>query len=149
RPDCLSHLGLARELSIHFMKDLKFTRPSLVSPAPSPLNRNVNIEAKNACRRYLGREFADLRVGPSPGWMVKRLEAVGLRPINNLVDITNYVLFEMGHPLHIFDSKKLQGAISVRLAKEGEKLLALDHQEYTLGNSDLVIADESGPVAIA
>lgn len=149
RPDCLSHLGLARELSIHFMKDLQYSKPLPVLPVSSTSTRKVQVEAPNACRRYLGREFAGLRVGPSPGWVVKRLEAVGLRPINNLVDISNYVLFELGHPLHTFDSQKLQGAIRVRFADNGEKIRALDHQDYALAASDLVIADDSGPVAIA
>ncbi|MBI4386033.1 MAG: phenylalanine--tRNA ligase subunit beta [Elusimicrobia bacterium] len=160
RPDCLSHLGLARELSIHFdvaLKPLSLPagiRSSAASapaanakPAPS---RRIEIKDPDACSRYIAREFHGLRVGPSPVWLARRLESVGLRPINNLVDITNFVLFDLGHPLHAFDLDALRGdTVLVRPAKAGESLRALDGKTYALAPSDLVIADGTGPVAIA
>ena len=149
RPDCLCVRGLARELSILLKKPLKDMPAVQVAEDPAVSTRPVEIADPALCRRYLGREFRGLRVGPSPGWLARRLESVGQKPINALVDITNYVLFELGHPLHAFDADKLRGPIQVRRAKAGESLKALDEKVYALAPSDLVIADESGPVAIA
>jgi phenylalanyl-tRNA synthetase beta chain len=121
RPDCLNHLGVARELAAQYRLPLR--RPDFTEPAPDPalegrLPCPVTIEDPERCPRYAGRVIAGVRIGESPDWLKRRLEAVGQRPINNVVDITNYVLFEVGHPLHAFDYDRLQGpAIIVRTAR--------------------------------
>ncbi|MFA6029779.1 MAG: phenylalanine--tRNA ligase subunit beta [Elusimicrobiota bacterium] len=149
RPDCLSIVGLARELSIHLRKAPRVPELPALKEDAALKTRPVEIREAALCRRYIGREFAGLRVGPSPGWLARRLEAVGQRPINALVDVTNYVLFEYGHPLHTFDAALLKGPVVVRRAKAGEGLKALDAKTYALTPEDLVIADDTGPVAIA
>ncbi|MBI4057314.1 MAG: phenylalanine--tRNA ligase subunit beta [Elusimicrobia bacterium] len=150
RPDCLSHLGLARELSLYFRLPLNFPQtPSL----PSSKNLEappIQIEAPTGCSLYLGRSFQEIRVKPSPIWLAQRLSSVGLRPINNVVDITNYVLLEIGQPLHAFDQDKLEGkTVRVRWAKPQEKLQALDGKSYGLTEECLVIADDHKPIALA
>jgi phenylalanyl-tRNA synthetase beta chain len=151
RSDLLSHLGLARELAAltglplkgeahHVETDLQ-TRPA--TPA------EIRIDAPEACPLYIARTIRGVKVAPSPEWLQKRLHSIGLRPINNLVDITNYILMEMGQPLHAFDLAKLNGGIVVRHATEGETLVALDGQTCTLLPDDLVIADQTKPLAIA
>ncbi|MBI3550126.1 MAG: phenylalanine--tRNA ligase subunit beta [Elusimicrobia bacterium] len=147
RPDLLSHFGLARELSIHF--GLPLNSPAAGAVNANGASRTVGIEAKDGCGRYVGRDLTGVRVSPSPGWLAKRLEGAGLRPINSVVDVTNYVLFELGHPLHAFDADKLKGDVVVRRAKTGEKIKTLDGKEHALEAGDLVIADASGPIAIA
>lgn len=149
RPDCLSHLGLARELSAYFRLPLKEgSVPGL--PAAQGESLPVALEAGSACPRYLGRVITGVKVGPSPGWLAARLEAVGLRPINNVVDVTNFILMDMGQPLHAFDLAKLAGGrIAVRFAKAGERLKALDGKDYPLTPETLVIADAERPVAVA
>ncbi|MEK7743399.1 MAG: phenylalanine--tRNA ligase subunit beta, partial [Elusimicrobiota bacterium] len=149
RPDCLSVYGLARELSVHAGLPLAPLDPPEPAQDAQLKTRPVEILEPDRCRRYLGREFHGLKVGPSPGWLCARLEAIGQKPINVLVDITNLVLFETGHPLHAFDSAKLRGSVRVRRAKAGESLKALDAKTYALDSEDLVIADDSGPVALA
>jgi len=148
RSDLLSHLGLARELSALTGLPLKGQRDH-ATPSTKLTASAIKIEAVEACPFYTARLIKGVKVGPSPDWLKARLESVGLRPINNIVDITNYVLMEMGQPLHAFDVAKLTGSIVVRHATEGEKMLALDGNEYTLDTSDLVIADSARPVAIA
>jgi phenylalanyl-tRNA synthetase beta chain len=150
RPDCLSLFGLAREICVRLGCPPKLPELPGIAEDPSSKSRPVEIEVPSLCGRYVGRELLGLRVGSSPGWLSRRLEAVGARPVNALVDATNYVLFELGHPLHAFDSKKLRGeGLRVRRARPGESLSALDSRTYALGEGDLVIADSSGPVAIA
>ena len=148
RSDLLSHLGLARELSALTGLPLKGQR-DYATAATKLTASAIKIEAAEACPFYTARLIKGVKVGPSPDWLKARLESIGLRPINNIVDITNYVLMEMGQPLHAFDVAKLSGSIVVRHATEGEKMLALDGNEYTLDTSDLVIADSARPVAIA
>lgn len=148
RSDLLSHLGLARELSALTGLPLKGQRDHATA-ATKLTASSIKIEAAEACPFYTARLIKGVKVGPSPDWLKARLESIGLRPINNIVDITNYVLMEMGQPLHAFDVAKLSGNIAVRHATEGEKMLALDGNEYTLDTSDLVIADSARPVAIA
>lgn len=148
RSDLLSHLGLARELSALTGLPLKGQRDythtaTVLEPSA------IKLESPAAGPFYTARLIKGVKVGPSPEWLKSRLESVGLRPINNIVDITNYVMFEMGQPLHCFDLTKLNGSIVVRQATEGEKLHALDGNEYTLDASDLVIADSQRAVAIA
>ncbi|MBI5631556.1 MAG: phenylalanine--tRNA ligase subunit beta [Elusimicrobia bacterium] len=155
RPDCLSHLGMARELAAYFKTPLKKRALEIslerLSPEASPVAAiPFSIEDERACPRYRGQVFAGLQIGPSPGWLAVRLESVGLRPVNNLVDITNYMLLDMGQPLHAFDLDKLEGGqIRVRCAKPGETILALDGKEYALSAQCLVVADARKPVAVA
>jgi len=148
RSDCLSHLGLARELSACLRLPLKAAGvPHLPSGALPCID--VTVAEPRACPRYVGRSFAGLAVSASPGWLAAKLEAVGLRPINALVDITNYLLMDVGQPLHAFDADALEGGIVVRFARPGEKIVALDEMEYSLDGRSLVIADQKKPVAIA
>jgi len=151
RSDLLSHLGLARELAALSGLPLKGQRDHVKA---SSKNRaataaEVTLGAADGCPYYTARVVKGVKVGPSPAWLKSRLESIGLRPINNIVDITNYVMMEMGQSLHAFDLDKLQGGITVRRAAEGEKMLALDGVEYALLTEDLVIADDQCPVAIA
>ncbi len=169
RPDLLSHLGLARELSALTGIPLKgqrdYTKTSTKqqlepsearqtaagSPKGSEAHQtsNLKLETPSACPLYTARIIKGVKVGPSPEWLRRRLESIGLRPINSIVDITNYVMMEMGQSLHCFDLDKLNGSIVVRNASEGEQMLALDGQTYTLQADDLVIADQKRAVAIA
>ena len=111
---------------------------------------SIEIANDNECPRYAARIVRNIKVGPSPDWMSSRLEAVGIRSINNVVDVANYVLMELGHPLHTFDLKLLQGnKIVVRLANDGEKIVTLDNEERTMNNHHLLICDGKKPVALA
>lgn len=151
RSDLLSHLGLARELAALTGLPLKgqrdYAKPSTQTKAAA--ENEVAIKAPESCSLYTARIIKGVKVGPSPEWLRRRLESIGLRPINSIVDITNYVMMEMGQSLHAFDLDKLKGGIVVRTAAEGEKMLALDGQSYALQTDDLVIADSERPVAIA
>lgn len=151
RPDCLSMVNVAREVGTLLGK-----RPSLPEwaqgeiPAwPEDVKQKVEIETPELSWRYAALLVDDVVIEPSPLWMQNRLRAAGIRPINNIVDITNYCMLEMGQPLHAFDRDKLKGTVRVRLAKEGEKIISLDGNERKLDTDMLVIADDNGPVAIA
>ncbi len=152
RPDCLSHWGVARDLAALTGKDAEFPKIELqkadgATSAPSNL---VEIENGELCPRYTARIIRNVKVADSPEWLRKRLEAVGLRPINNVVDITNYVLMELGHPLHAFDLDLLaEQRIVVRNAAPGETLATLDDVERKLTPDNLVICDAEKPVALA
>jgi len=147
RPDALSHAGIAREIAAKLRKPVTFPDTKQKS---IPADVNVTILESELCPRYTGAIIENVTVAPSPAWMAQRLEKCGLRPINNIVDITNYVLLEMGHPLHAFDLDKLDGkALTVRRAQPGEKFNALDGKEYPLADSMLVIADNSRAQAVA
>ena len=150
RPDLLSHVGMARETAALTGKPLKGPGAHSESTTPTAIatEEQIKISAPDSCPFYTGRWIRGVKVGPSPAWLGEKLEAIGLRPINNIVDITNYVLMEMGQPLHAFDLAKLDGGIDVRLASEGEKFLALDGETYDLEPADLVIADAQKAVAI-
>ena len=151
RPDCLSHLGIARELAALASRDLK-SKPdhSLTSiPEQSAAGEEIRISATEECSFYTALRIQGVQVTESPAWLKSKLESIGLRPINNIVDITNYVLMEMGQPLHAFDAAKVTGGIHVRKAEAKETILALDGVNYQLTPEDLVIADDTGPVAIA
>ncbi len=151
RSDLLSHLGLARELAALTGLPLKGQRDHAKTSTQTKAAAadQVVIQAPEACPLYTARLIKGVKVGPSPEWLRRRLESIGLRPINSIVDITNYVMMEMGQSLHCFDLDKLNGGIVVRLATEGEKILALDGQSHALQTDDLVIADTQRPVAIA
>lgn len=149
RPDWLSHLGLAREVAAVTARELKSDPiPKSTSPTRTATDDEVKIDDDCACPYYTARRIAGVKVGPSPEWLQGRLESVGLRPINNIVDITNFVLMELGQPLHAFDVAKLDGGIHVRTARDGEKLVALDGETYELAASDTVIADAKKALAI-
>lgn len=150
RPDCLGHLGIAREVAALF--DVPLTLPAAApneqGDAVEKLAK-VRIDCPDLCYRYTARVIRNVKVGPSPLWMARRLEAVGLVPVNNIVDISNYVMLECGQPLHTFDYAKLQGPeIIVRRPKAQESIEAIDHKTYALPADSCVIADASRPVAI-
>jgi len=149
RPDALSHIGIARELAAGLGKPLRWPALDQVPASDAPAFADVQIADPEACPRYLARFLTGLRVGPSPAAMRVRLGYCGMRAISNLVDVTNYVLLETGHPLHAFDFAKLSGGIRVRRAAAGEKMTTLDGQERALLPEDVVIADERGAVALA
>ena len=154
--DCFSHLGIAREIAaiLKLKTELPFTeakvkkRTEFSSPAKDFIQ--VEVKDKNACPRYSARVVNFIKVGPSPKWLRDRLSVCGLRPINNIVDIANYVMLETGQPLHAFDGEKMKGGkIIVRYAKYREKIVTLDEQRFDLDSDILVIADAEKPVAIA
>jgi phenylalanyl-tRNA synthetase beta chain len=151
RPDCLSHLGVAREVSAIYGLPLKASRVSLAeSGCPASEEVAIEIADPDLCARYCGRVIRGVQVKPSPAWLVERLEAVGQRAINNVADITNYVLMELGHPLHAFDLVRIrQRRIVVRRARAGEQLSTLDGMDRTLTPDNLVIADAERAVALA
>lgn len=151
RPDCLSHVGLAREVAVLDQKQLQLPSPSTPKTSERAESfTSVQILDPDLCPRYAARLVRGVKIGPSPDWLVQRLETIGQRPINNVADITNYVLHELGQPLHAFDFPKLGGQrIVVRRAKSGEKLKTLDGVERTLTPDMLVIADVERPVALA
>jgi len=179
RPDCQSHLGIARELAAWFKLPLVYPQTKFAGVAvggvPSPrfgrtaprgegtpptpddaaadrpdLLTGVRVDAPEDCPLYTAHVITGVKIGPSPAWMQERLKAVGLRPINNVVDVGNYVMLETGQPLHAFDAKKLGGSqIVVRRAADGEKITTLDAKERTLNSRMLVIADAQRPVVVA
>ncbi len=151
RGDCLSHIGVARELAAFWSKQLRI--PEVAGPTGSLDSCDkikVEIENPDLCNRYTGIYIEGVKVGPSPDWLVERLESVGLRSVNNVVDATNYAMFETGQPAHAFDYDKVaDGTIIVRNAQKGETITSIDHTECKLTPDMLVIADPKGPVAIA
>jgi phenylalanyl-tRNA synthetase beta chain len=151
RPDCLGHVGIAREAAVMFGKELCLPDPRPATGGGSTTSAvTVDIECPELCPRYIARVVRGVKVGPSPEWLRKRLEAVGVASVNNIVDITNNVMLECGQPLHAFDLDRLAGgAIVVRRAKTGETLQAIDHRAYALQPHMCVIADAKQPVAIA
>lgn len=151
RPDCLSMLGIAREVAALTGSELKLPQPKL-QEAGEPIAGRATVEvlAEDLCPRYLARLFTDVKIGSSPQWLKERLLAAGMRPINNVVDITNYVMLEYGQPLHAFDYEKLAGCgVIVRRANNGETMVTLDDQERKLTDEMLVIADKQAPACIA
>jgi len=148
RGDCLGIHGIARDLAAAGLGTLK---PLDIKVVPgqyqSPINVSLDFPAgiEKACPIFVGRHIRGVKNGPSPAWMQQRLKAIGLRPISALVDITNFFTYDLGRPLHVFDAAKVKGNIVARLAKPGEKLLALDGKEYALDDQITVIADDNGP----
>lgn len=151
RPDCLSIIGMARETAATFNKELKEPKISIANEVDKIEDYidSIEVESDN-CNRYYARVIKDVKIGRSPMWIQTRLMEAGIRPINNIVDITNFVMIEYGQPLHAFDLEKLKNKkIIVRQAKDGENILTLDETERKLDSSNLVIADGENPIAIA
>ncbi len=151
RPDCLSIIGLARETACTFRAPLHIPTPSVKGVDGKIADYlKVTVEKSDLCPRYSARIVTDVKIAPSPMWMVERLRASGVRSINNIVDITNYVMLEYGQPMHAFDYACVSGShINVRTAAQGEKMMTLDGQERSLSSDMLVIADEVRPIAVA
>jgi phenylalanyl-tRNA synthetase beta chain len=145
RPDCTGVYGIARDLAAAGVGKLKDgTVPVIAGEGQCPVSVTLDFKGESLCPTFALRLVRGVKNGPSPLWMQKRLKAIGLRPINTLVDITNYVTFDRGRPLHVFDAAKVKGNLTVREAKDGESFLALDGKEYTLDSSMCVIADDNG-----
>src|SRR5215510_9531114 len=145
RGDLLSHFGLAREIAALSGNKLETTPPE----ANIEINGSgVTIAATRECPFFSLRRIDNVRVGPSPQWLRAKIESVGIRSINNIVDISNFVMLELGQPTHAFDANKLKGGINVRLARDGEKFLALDGKTYSLNRDTCVVADQERAVGI-
>lgn len=156
RPDVLSHLGMARELAAWFQLPLTYPeiKPETISAddakAGAAILNTVEVDNVEACPHYTAHIVQGVKIGPSPAWLCAALEAVGLRPINNIVDITNFVLLEMGQPLHAFDARKIRGGkLLIRNATEGETIVTLDDKSRKLRATDLVIADAERALVVA
>ena len=149
RPDAMSMIGIARELAAYY--DIPYKMPPVDPPTSEAGTKvKVRIEDPTGCYRFVARELRGARVGPSPFWMRQRLRAAGIRPISNVVDVTNYVMVELGQPLHAFDLDKVSGeSIVVRRARAGEKLVTLDGVERTLISDDLLVADAAKASGLA
>ncbi len=154
RIDGASHIGVARDLAAFLSKEepTPYTKPSVdaFNVDNTELNISVNIEAQEACQRYAGLSISNVKVAPSPDWLQNRLTTIGLTPINNIVDITNYVLFETGQPLHAFDAQEITGnKIIVKKVNSDTAFTTLDGQEIKLNEEDLMICNEKEPMCIA
>ena len=150
RPDCQSIFGIAREVAAVLEKPLKTPALDYTETDVRLDKFNITVDAPELCPRYIGHYVYDVKIGPSPAWMRRRLALVGMNAISNMVDITNYILTELGQPMHAFDYAYLRGdAINVRTARDGEKIVTLDEQEQTLTSANLVICDGERPVALA
>lgn len=150
RPDCQSIYGIAREVAAVLGKECKAPALDYTETEVKKEGFSVTVEAQNLCPRYIAHYVYDVEIKESPAWMRRRLALVGISSISNVVDITNYVLKELGQPMHAFDYSYLEGnAIDVRRAKDGEKITTLDEKEFTLNSNNLVICDGKKPVALA
>lgn len=151
RPDCLGHIGVAREIAVLYEAALSVPDPQPPEvPEKASEFVSVEIECRDLCPEYHARLIRGVQIGPSPQWLRDRLAAVGIKSVNNVVDVTNYVMMECGHPLHAFDFEKLTGGkIVVRRARSGERMTAIDQRQYQLTEEVCVIADANQPVAIA
>jgi len=148
RPDCTAVNGIARDLGATLMGDYKENAPKKVEGSfPCPVNVTIDVPA--LCPAFALRMVRGVKNGPSPEWLQKRLAAIGLRPINALVDMTNYITYDRGRPLHVFDAAKVRGNLTVRRAKNGETMLALDGKTYTLDEAMCVISDDHGVESLA
>jgi len=150
RADCLGHIGIAREAAVLY--DLPLSVPSVsIKPSKRSVHEVLKVENRfpEACPRYTARVIQGVKIGPSPEWFAKRLRTIGIRPINNVVDVTNYVMMECGQPLHAFDLSRVGSAqIIVRPAAEKEGFQAIDHRAYSLDSQMVVIADAARPLAL-
>ncbi len=150
RPDWLSHIGVAREVAAIYGTMVSMPPVWSFQPSSESLGFQVKIENHDDCHRYGAFGASGAQMGPSPDWMQNRLRAIGSRPINNLVDITNYVMFELGQPMHAFDRNKLTGdTITIRTAEPGTLVTTLDEQERKLEKGTLLVCDGNGPIALA
>ena len=151
RPDCLGHIGVAREVSVLFDRPLTIPSADIVESGPAVATAAaITIECPELCPEYHGRVIRGVKVGPSPVWLKDRLAAVGINSVNNVVDVTNFVMLECGQPLHAFDLDRLNGQqLVVRHARKGETITAIDQRQYTLTEEMCVIADSLRPVAVA
>lgn len=147
RLDAMGMVGMAREASAILGRDFSWKATSI--PKKSKHGPAIKISAKKQCGRFMAARIEGVTVGVSPWWMKRRLLSAGIRPINTLVDITNYVMLELAQPMHVYDAAKLEGVVEVRLARTGETIRALDGKEYALTDSMLVVADTQKPIAIA
>jgi len=149
RGDCLSHLGIAREVAALFKKKVRLPEIKFKEEKEAASQSvKIKIDSKD-CPRYTARVIQDVTLKPSPLWMKLRLTRCGIRPINNIVDITNYVMLELGQPMHAFDMAQIKGDISIRQAKPNEAIVTLDEKKHSLGKDFLVIADSQKPIALA
>ena len=150
RPDCQSIFGMAREVAAVLGKKVKMPALDYTENGTAKESFSVKVEAKDLCPRYIAHYVSDVTIGESPAWMKRRLALVGINAISNIVDITNYILKELGQPMHAFDHEYLEGnSITVRRAGNGEKIVTLDEKEFELNDSNLVICDGAKPVALA
>ncbi|MBP9175202.1 MAG: phenylalanine--tRNA ligase subunit beta [Rhizobiales bacterium] len=150
RPDALGIYGIARDLAAKGLGKLKpLNAKPVAGTFDSPIKVSLDFEDTKPCPVFVGRYFKDLKNGPSPEWLQRRLKAIGLRPISTLVDITNYITFAYGRPLHVFDADKVKGNIRARMARDGEELAALDGKTYALTAEMTVIADDNSVEGIA
>ncbi len=150
RGDCFSHLGIARELGIIENSKINFFESKLkLSNFKTSDLINVNIQDKNICSRYSCQIIKNINVSESPQWLKNKLNMIGQKSINNIVDIANYIMFDTGQPLHVFDYDKIEGDINVRFAKKGEELITLDNLKKNLSINDIIISDDNNPIAIA
>ncbi|MEM9658490.1 MAG: phenylalanine--tRNA ligase subunit beta, partial [Planctomycetota bacterium] len=150
RPDCLGHIGVAREVAVLFNRTLQVDKPQpKVAASDVGQMAGVTVDCPELCSRYTARVIRGVKIGPSPAWLANRLKTLGIAVINNVVDVTNYVMMECGQPLHAFDFAKVAGGrIIVRKAKPGEKFTAINHQQYELTPGTCVIADSRGAAAL-
>jgi len=148
RGDLLSHFGLAREIAALVGQPLRLPKQETAGEAPALQKSGVSIAATRECPFFSLRRIDNVKVGPSPQWLRAKLESVGIRSINNIVDISNFVMLELGQPTHAFDADKLKGEINIRLAREDEKFLALDGNTYALKRDNCVVADQERAVGI-
>ncbi len=153
RADAMGHLGVCRDIKAYMHAQLNVSSdliwPQIAEIQNSGSALQIVIQDQEACKAYYGIELTNIKVEASPAWLQSRLRAVGIKPINNVVDVSNYVMRELGTPLHIFDAAKIQGAATVRQANKGEKFVALDEQTYELHGTELLIADQNGPLCLA
>ncbi len=152
RPDCTGVRGIARDLAAAGLGTLK-PEPKLgavegKAECPIDIKLEFSKETANACPVFAGRVIKGVKNGPSPAWVQNRLKSAGLRPINTLVDVTNYISLDRGRPLHVYDADKIKGAIRARLGKSGEKFVGLDGKEYSVDETMCVIADDTGPLGL-
>lgn len=149
RADAASHLGVARDLAAYFRSSVTMPEVEAFSVSNESLSIPVRVEDQTACPRYSSVTISGVTVKPSPDWLQDRLKVIGIRPINNIVDITNYVLHDLGQPLHAFDADQIQGSVIVKKCAEGTSFVTLDGVERKLSAEDLMICDEAGPMTIA
>jgi phenylalanyl-tRNA synthetase beta chain len=149
RPDCTSVFGIARDLAASGLGTLKQPKaPSFKVEGETPVEVSIDLDDESLCPGFALRLVRGVKNGSSPAWMQQRLKAIGLRPINALVDITNYMTFDQGRPMHVFDAAKVKGNLTVRRATEGEEILALDTRTYKLSSNNVIIADDNGVESI-